>query len=131
MTAMRAIEAPPGSPAAPAGRTFSPGARVGWAAFTSGYTGLAAGGQDAGASAPPGLAEEARWAYRRAIAVIEQAGLGLADALAMTEYLSPAALPAAAALDKVRPLGVQPAGPPTSSVVVRSLVRPEALFEVR
>jgi enamine deaminase RidA (YjgF/YER057c/UK114 family) len=77
-----------------------------------------------------GMAEQARVAWEKVLCLLEAAGLGAADVVHVVENVTPHGLAAyaeaAAARDEV--LGSTRAA--VSTVVVRSLLRPDALIEV-
>jgi enamine deaminase RidA (YjgF/YER057c/UK114 family) len=91
--------------------------------FTAGTPGLMPDG-----TCPPGIAEQAEWAWRNVLAILEAGGMGVQDLVKVTHTLTRAEdIPAYVAV-RARFLG--DARPASMLLVVPALVRPEFLVEV-
>lgn len=102
------------------GMLVQPNAR--WV-LTSGTPGLRPDG-----SCPDGIAEQAEWAWRNVIAILEEAGMGVQDLVKVTHTLTRAEdIPAYVA---VRAKFLGDARPASMLLIVPALVRPEFLVEI-
>jgi enamine deaminase RidA (YjgF/YER057c/UK114 family) len=91
--------------------------------FTSGTPGLRPDG-----TCPGTISEQAEWAWRNVLAILEEAGMGVRDLVKVTHTLTRAEdIPAYVA---VRAQFLGDARPASMLVVVPALVRPEFLVEV-
>jgi 2-iminobutanoate/2-iminopropanoate deaminase len=91
--------------------------------FTSGTPGLKPDG-----TCPEGISEQAEWAWRNVLAILEQGGMGVQDLVKVTHYLTRAEdIPAYVAV-RARFLG--DARPASMLLIVPALVRPELVVEV-
>ena len=91
--------------------------------FTSGTPGLRADG-----TCPADISEQAEWAWRNVLAILEEAGMGVQDLVKVTHTLTRAEdIPAYVA---VRAKFLGDARPASMLLVVPALVRPEFLVEI-
>ena len=91
--------------------------------LTAGTPGLKPDG-----TCPPGIAEQAEWAWRNVLAILEAGGMGVQDLVKVTHYLTRTEdIPAYVAV-RARFLG--DARPASMLLVVPALVRPEFVVEV-
>ena len=91
--------------------------------FTAGTPGMRPDG-----TVPDSIAEQAEWAWRNVLAILEEAGMGVADLVKVTHYLTRAEYIKPYVEVRSRFLG--DARPASMLLVVPALVRPEFLVEV-
>ena len=110
--------------------SFPLGLLLGERAFLSGHTASAYDPVAGRMSVTGGMAEQARTAYAKIGAILEAAGQTLADVVRVVEYVTVAGIEryAEAAAVRVEALGGN--RPAVNTVVVKSLLRPEALIEI-
>lgn len=109
--------------------SFSPAIDAGEAVWSAGQT-AGVFDDDAGRIVVTGGAgEQASLCWDKVTAVLAAAGRRPADCSELVEYVTPAGLAELAAIEAARPPGVAEAAA-VSTMVVDSLVRPEALIEV-
>jgi enamine deaminase RidA (YjgF/YER057c/UK114 family) len=76
------------------------------------------------------LAEQVRTAYSKIEAILEAAGLSLADIVRVVEYVTVAAIDDYPTIEDVRRAVLKGAEPAVNTVCVSALLRPEALLEI-
>jgi enamine deaminase RidA (YjgF/YER057c/UK114 family) len=77
-----------------------------------------------------GMAEQCRTAYAKIGAILEAAGLSLADVVRVVEYVKPEGIERYAEAAAVRSEVFGPHRPAVNTVPVRALLRPEAFIEI-
>jgi enamine deaminase RidA (YjgF/YER057c/UK114 family) len=112
------------------GYTFSLGLRLGGRSWLSGHTGSAHDPAEGRMVVRGGMAEQARTAWAKVAAILEAAGQSPADVVRVVEYLTERGLERYAEAAAVRAEVLGAARPAVNTVVVRSLLRPEALLEI-
>lgn len=112
------------------GFTFSLGLRSGDDVWVSGHT-AARHDPAVGKMVVSGsMAEQARAAYDKILAILEASGLGAADIVKVTENVTLAGLPDYAVVEQVREQVLGGAAASVTTIVVERLVRSAALLEV-
>jgi enamine deaminase RidA (YjgF/YER057c/UK114 family) len=115
------------SPSWPKAFTFSPGVRSGDLLFLSGTVATDETGRIVGVG---DIAEQTRQIFRKFQAVLEHAGGSLADIVETTDYVL-----TFESYDKTAAVRREffggPPWPPATGVMVKALIRPEALIEIK
>jgi enamine deaminase RidA (YjgF/YER057c/UK114 family) len=110
--------------------SFSLGVRRGPCSYLSGHTGSAYSAALGRVTVAGGMAEQARTAYTKIAVILEEAGQTLADVVRIVEYVTAAGVERYAEAAGVRDELLGSNHPAINTVVVRSLLRPEALMEI-
>ena len=110
--------------------SFSPAIDAGGAVWAAGQT-AGVFDDDAGRIVVNGGAgDQAALCWEKVSAVLDAAGRSVAECSELVEYVTPAGLADLASIEAARPSGLADSGAALSTVVVDSLVRPEAMVEV-
>ncbi len=112
------------------GYTFCLGLSEGDAAWTSGHTSAAFDRAVGKMTVSGSMAEQARTAYTKVLAILDAEGFGPDDVVHVTENVAVAGIEDYAAAAQVRGEAMKGAAPAVTTVVVERLVRRAALLEV-
>lgn len=112
------------------GYTFCLGLSEGDAAWTSGHTSAALDPAVGKMTVSGSMAEQARTAYTKVLAILEAAGFGPDDVVHVTENVTVAGIGEYPAAAEARAAALPGASPTVTTVVVERLVRRAALLEV-
>lgn len=112
------------------GFTFCLGLREGEAAWTSGHTSAAHDPAVGKMTVSGTMAEQARIAYAKVLAILEAEGFGSADVVHVTENVTVAGVGDYPEAAQVRAEALKGSSPAVTTVVVERLVRRTALLEV-
>jgi len=110
--------------------TFSLGLRVGGRSWLSGHTASEHDPATGKMVVRGDMAGQARTAYEKIAAILEGAGQSLADVVRVVEYVTERGLARYAEAAAVRAEVLGASRPAVNTVLVRSLLRPEALIEL-
>ena len=110
--------------------SFSLGLSVGGLTLLSGHTASTFEAATGRMTVTGNMAEQARTAYAKIRAILEAAGQTLADVVRIVEYVADAGLDRYAEAAAVRDEALGPNRPAVNTVVVKSLLRPQALIEI-
>jgi len=110
--------------------TFSLGLKVGNRILLSGHTASEHDPQSTTMVVKGGMAEQCRTAYAKIAAILEAGGQSLADVVRVVEYVSEAGIERYAEAAQVRGEVFGLNRPAVNTVVVKSLLRPQAFIEI-
>jgi enamine deaminase RidA (YjgF/YER057c/UK114 family) len=110
--------------------SFSLGLELGGRAFLSGHTASAFDPAAGRMRVTGGMAEQVQTAYAKIGAILEAAGQTVADIVRIVEYVTATGIERYAEAAAVRHEVLGENRPAVNTVVVRSLLRPEALIEI-
>jgi enamine deaminase RidA (YjgF/YER057c/UK114 family) len=110
--------------------TFSLGLKVGGRTFLSGHSASEYDPASKNIVVKGGMAEQTRTAYAKVAAILEAGGQSLADVVRVVEYVTTAGIEHSAEAAQVRGEVFGLNRPAVNTVVVKSLLRPQAFIEI-
>src|SRR5215469_13020329 len=110
--------------------SFSLGLNVGSDLYLSGHSASEHDPELGGMVVKGGMTEQARTAWTKIAAILEAGGCTLADIVRVVEYVTPRGIEAYSEASRVRAEMLGAAQTALNTVVVRQLLRPQALIEI-
>jgi enamine deaminase RidA (YjgF/YER057c/UK114 family) len=110
--------------------SFSLGLAAGSSLYLSGHSASEHDPASAAIVVKGGMAEQARIAWSKIAAILEAGGCTLSDVVRAVEYLTPQSIEAYPLAERVRAEMLGASHPALNTVVVRQLLRPQALIEI-
>ncbi len=110
--------------------SFSLGLAAGGSLYLSGHSASEHDREKRAIAVRGGMAEQAHTAWTKIAAILEPAGCTLADVVRTVEYVTPRGIEAYAEAERTRDEMLGANRPAINTVVVRQLLRPQALIEI-
>jgi enamine deaminase RidA (YjgF/YER057c/UK114 family) len=110
--------------------SFSLGLAAGSSLYLSGHSASEHDPESAAIVVKGGMAEQARTAWSKIAAILEAGGCTLSDIVRAVEYVTPQGIEAYQQAERVRAEMLGAGRPALNTVVVRQLLRPQALIEI-